>query len=172
MKRGMQARQQGRVPGKLVKKFVRISPVAGVPGRSGVESLTTFVTGKASSRGYALLDVVLAVTLFAITVTGLLRVMRGVGDTSAGFARDRYVQQQLEGLLAEKRRLAVDAMAYESVDALTGITFRTYVEPYQIDNGEGDELADLYKLTAEATFLDDGGEQVEKAELIIHYEEK
>jgi hypothetical protein len=127
---------------------------------------------RASTRGYALLDVVLAVTLFAITVTGLLRVMRGVGDTSAGFARDRYVQQQLEGLLAEKRRLAVDAMAYESVDALTGITFRTYVEPYQIDNGEGAELADLYKLTAEATFLDDGGEQVEKAELIIHYEEK
>ena len=126
---------------------------------------------RASSRGYALLDVVLAVTLFAITVTGLLRVMRGVGDTSAGFARDRFIQQQLEGLLAEKRRVGLEAMASETLDELSGITFRTYAEPFEIDNGEGDALGDLYKLTAEATFLDDGGEQVEKALLIIHVEE-
>ena len=117
---------------------------------------------------YALLDVVLAVALFAITVTGLLKVLQGVGDTSAGFARDRYVQQHLEALLSEKRRLAVDAMAYEEVDPLSGITFRTYVEAFEIDNGEGDDLPDLYKLTAEATFLDDGGEQVEKADMIIY----
>lgn len=175
MKRVMRAKQQSRVGGEQGGLLAHRSEPSQVPLRGEkVAEAATLPTSlrRASSRGYALLDVVLAVTLFAITVTGLLRVMRGVGDTSAGFARDRYVQQQLEGLLAEKRRLAIDAMAYESVDALTGITFRTYVEPFQIDNGEGDELADLYKLTAEATFLDDGGEQVEKAELIIHFKEK
>lgn len=124
------------------------------------------------SGGYALLDVVLGVTIFAIAVTGLIQVMRGIGDTSAGFARDRYVQQQLEALLAEKRRMKIDAMASESLDELSGIRFRTYVEAWQIDNGEGDELTDLYKLTAEAVFQDDGGEQTEKAELIIHAEEE
>lgn len=124
--------------------------------------------GRKGTGGYALLDVVLAVALFAITVTGILSVLRGVGDTSAGFARDRYLQQQLEALLSEKRRLPLDAMASEYVDELTGITFRTEAVAFQIDNGEGKELTDLYKLTAEATFLDDGGEQVERAELIIH----
>lgn len=123
------------------------------------------------ARGYALLDVVLAVALFAITVTGLLKVLQGVGDTSAGFARDRHVQQQLEALLAEKRRVGLDAMASETVDAGSGITYRTYVEPFQIDNGEGADLGDLHKLTAEATFLDDGGEQIERAVLILHMAE-
>lgn len=122
--------------------------------------------------GYALLDVVLAVAIFAIAVTGLIQVLRGIGETSEGFARDRYVQQQLEALLAEKRRMKLDAMASETLDELSGIRFRTYVEAWQIDNGEGDELADLYKLTAEAVFQDDGGEQTEKAELIIHVEEE
>jgi hypothetical protein len=123
-------------------------------------------------RAYALLDVVLAVTLFAITVTGLLMVLRGIGDTSSGFARDRYIQQQLEGLLAEKRRVGLDAMASETLDELSGITFRTYVEPFEIDNGEGDALTDLYKLTAEAAFTDDGGEQLEKAELVLYVQEQ
>lgn len=129
--------------------------------------------GKVGGReGYALLDVVLAVAIFAIAVTGLIQVLRGIGETSEGFARDRYVQQQLEALLAEKRRMKLDAMASETLDELSGIRFRTYVEAWQVDNGEGDELADLYKLTAEAVFQDDGGEQTERAELIIHVEEE
>jgi len=122
--------------------------------------------------GYALLDVVLAVALFAITVTGLLRVLNGVAETSSGFARDRFIQQQLEALLAEKRRVGLDLMAGEVVDEISAISYRTYVEPFEIDNGEGNELGDLYKLTAEATFLDEGGEQIEKAELIIHVADK
>ncbi len=122
--------------------------------------------------GYALLDVVLAVAIFAIAVTGLIQVLRGIGETSEGFARDRYVQQQLEAMLAEKRRMKLDAMASEAVDELSGIRFRTYVEAWQIDNGEGRELADLYKLTAEAVYQDDAGEQTEKAELIIHIEDQ
>jgi hypothetical protein len=119
-------------------------------------------------RGYALLDVVLAVALFAISMTGILRVMRSIGDTSATFARDRYLQGQLEALLAEKRRLGIEEMGSETVDPQTGIVFRTRVEPWQIDNGEGRELTELYKLTAEAAFSDEGGEQVERAELIVH----
>jgi len=119
-------------------------------------------------RGYALLDVVLAVALFGITATGLMRVMQRVSETSTGFSRDRYLQSQIEGLLSEKRKLEVDAMASEAVDELTGITFRTYVEPLEVDNGEGKELTDLYKLTAEGVFLDDGGEQTERAEIIIY----
>ena len=50
-------------------------------------------------RGYALLDVVLAVALFGITATGLMRVMQRVSETSTGFSRDRYLQTQIEGLL-------------------------------------------------------------------------
>ncbi len=123
-------------------------------------------------RAYALLDVVLAVALFGITATGLMRVMQRVGDTSTGFARDRYLQTQIEGLLSEKRMLDIEAMASEAVDPLTGITFRTYVEALEVDNGEGAELRDLYQLTAEAIYSDDGGEQTERAVILIYKPEE
>lgn len=129
------------------------------------------LTSSSSHQGYALLDVVLAVALFAITATGLMRVMQRVSETSSGFARDRLIQTQLEGLLSERRKAGIEAMTTEVFDELTNVTYRTYVEPFEVDNGEGNELRDLYKLTAEATYLDEGGEQVEKAELIIYQPE-
>ena len=125
-------------------------------------------TASSLQKGYALLDVVLAVALFAITATGLMKVMQRVSETSSGFARDRLVQTQLEGLLAERRMVGIEEMTTEVFDELTNVTYRTYVEPLSVDNGEGKELSDLYKLTAEATYLDEGGEQVEKAELILY----
>ena len=126
------------------------------------------LTSLTLQKGYALLDVVLAVALFAITATGLMQVMLRVSETSSGFAQDRLIQTQLEGLLAERRKVGIEAMTTEVFDELTNVTYRTYVEPLELDNGEGKELSDLYKLTAEATYTDVGGEQVEKAELIIY----
>ncbi len=121
-----------------------------------------------SVRGYALLDVVLAVALFALTVTGLISVMQRINETSTLFAKDRMIQNRLVSLLSQTREQRVRAMTTEVFDENLDITFRTYVEDYQINNGEGAELSDLYLLTAEAVFRDDGGEQIEKAIIIIH----
>lgn len=121
-----------------------------------------------SKRGYALLDVVLAVALFALTVTGLISVMQRINETSASFARDRLIQGKLASLLAETRRLPVTAMTSDVFDETLDIQFRTYAEAYEIDNGEGEALTDLYLLTAEALFVDDGGEQTERVSVLIH----
>ncbi len=121
--------------------------------------------------GYALLDVVIAVALFAITVTGLVQVMQRINSTSGEFARDRMIQQHIEAMLYEKRSLPVAEIASESYDELLDVTFRSYAAPFQVDNGEGNELADLYQLTVEASFTNDGGEQLERADLIIYQPE-
>ena len=118
--------------------------------------------------GYALLDVVLAVALFGITVTGLIGVLQSIGETSGAFARDQVILRQLQTALAEKQRLAPSQMNAEWLDETLGVTFRTVAEPYQIDNGEGAELEDLYRLTASATYQDEGGEQTISAVLLIH----
>ncbi|MAS97146.1 MAG: hypothetical protein CMO55_28480 [Verrucomicrobiales bacterium] len=118
--------------------------------------------------GYALLDVVLAVALFAITVTGLVQVLQRVNETSSAFARDRLIQQRIESLLAEKRRLGIQEMTSEFRDERMDVTYRTYVEDWEVENGDGAELANLYRLTVEAAFIDDGGEQLEKADLILY----
>lgn len=123
-------------------------------------------------NGYALLDVVLAVALFGISVTGLVKAMQQINSTSASFARDRMIQQNIEAMLAEKRRLPVGEMTSELHDQVLDITFRSYVEPVDLDNGEGNELTDMYRLTAEAVFFEDGGEQIERAELYLYQTEE
>lgn len=123
---------------------------------------------RGKQTGYALLDVVIAVALFSITVTGLVQVMQKINSTSGEFARDRMIQQHIEAMLYEKRTLPVAEIASETYDELLNVTFRSYAEPFQVDNGEGNELADLYQLTVEASFTDDGGAQLERADLIIY----
>lgn len=125
-----------------------------------------------STRAYALLDVVLAVALFALSVTGLISVMQRINETSALFSKDRLIQDRLASILAQTREMPVQSMTTEVHDPDLDITFRTYAEVYQIDNGEGAELTDLYLLIAEAMFQDEGGDQVEKATLIIHQPER
>ncbi len=126
---------------------------------------------RSTTRGYALLDVVLAVALFSLTVTGLVGVLQSINETSTELARDRMIQHRIVSLLAETKRLPVSAMTSERHDEVTDITYRTFVESIQVDNGEGKELSDLYLLTAEAAFVGEGGEQVESAELIIYQPE-
>jgi Tfp pilus assembly protein PilV len=118
--------------------------------------------------GYALLDVVLAVALFGITVTGLIGVLQSIGETSGAFARDQVIMRQLQTSLAEKQRLSPSQMTAEWRDESLAVTFRTVAEPYQIDNGEGAELEDLYRLTATATYEDEGGEQTISAVLLVY----
>lgn len=127
---------------------------------------------RTEQSGYALLDVVLAVALFAITVTGLVQVLQRVNETSSAFARDRLIQQRIESLLAEKRRLSVREMTSEFRDEQMDVTYRTYVEAMEVDNGDGSDLTNLYRLTVEAMFFDDGGEQMEKADLILYKPEE
>ena len=130
------------------------------------------MTVNGNSRGYALLDVVLAVALFALTVTGLVGVLQTINETSAELARDRMIQHQLTSLLAETKVMPVSSMNSERLDEVTDITYRTFVGEMEVDNGEGNALSDLYMLTAEAVFMDSGGPQTETARIIIYQPER
>ena len=125
-----------------------------------------------NSRGYALLDVVLAVALFALTVTGLVGVLQSINETSTELARDRMIQHQLTSLLAETKVMPVSSMNSERLDEVTDITYRTFVGEMEVDNGEGNALSDLYMLTAEAVFMDSGEPQTETARIIIYQPER
>lgn len=122
----------------------------------------------ASGKGFALLDVVLAVAIFAISVTGLIGILQRMNETSSAFARDRLIQSRLESLLSETKRLEPSAMTTEVYDPTFDLTFRTYAQPFEVDNEEGSELADLYQLTAEVEFLDEGGPQLERVSVLVH----
>ncbi len=125
-----------------------------------------------SVAGYALLDVILAVTVFAFWGVGLVTLLQKISDTSNSYSRDRLIQYQLESLLTEMKHRPVEEMNTERFDEAMEVTFRTVVEPLNLANLAGDGLEDLYEITATATFNDAGGEQVETARLTIYQPEE
>jgi len=118
--------------------------------------------------GYALLDVILAVTVFAIWGAGLVALLQKISDTSGSYSRDRLIQYQMESMLTEMKRRPVEEMTEERLDEALGVTFQSTVEPLALTNIDGEGLEDLYILTVTATYTDSGGEQVETARLYVH----
>jgi hypothetical protein len=118
--------------------------------------------------GYALLDVILAVTVFAFWGAGLVALLQKISDTSISYSRDRLIQYQMESMLTEMKRRPVEEMTEERLDEALGVTFSSTVEPLALTNIDGEGLEDLYILTVTATYTDTGGEQKESARLYVH----
>ena len=128
--------------------------------------------GRSRVRGYALLDVILAVTVFAFWGVGLITLLQKISDTSNSYSRDRLIQYQLESLLTEMKHRPIDEMVVERYDEALEVTFATILEPSTLANIDGEALEDLYDLVATATFTDSGGEQTETARLTIYQPEE
>lgn len=125
-----------------------------------------------TSRGYALLDVALALTIFALTVTSLAVLLQRIVDTSDSFARDRLIQGKIQSLITEAKFKPVQDMNSEIQDESLDATFRTFVEPLNLSNVDGEGLEDLYQLTVIAQFEDEGGSQEEVAQLFLYLPEE
>lgn len=123
-------------------------------------------------RGYALLDVALALTVFALTVTSLAVLLQRIVDTSDSFARDRLIQGKIQSLITEAKFKPVQDMNSEVQDESLDAIFRTFVEPLNLSNVDGEGLEDLYQLTVIAQFEDEGGSQEEVAQLFLYLPEE
>lgn len=123
-------------------------------------------------RGYALLDVALALTIFALTVTSLAVLLQRIVDTSGSFARDRLIQGKIQSLITEAKFKPVQDMNSEIRDESLDATFRTFVEPLNLSNVDGEGLEDLYQLTVIAQFEDEGGSQEEVTQLYLYLPEE
>lgn len=124
------------------------------------------------TSGYALLDVILAVTVFAFWGVGLITLLQEISDTSNSYSRDRLIQYQLESLLTEMKHRPIDEMTTSRFDEALNVTFATTVETLNLANLEGETLEDLYELVATASFREGGEDQVETARLTIYQPEE
>ena len=122
--------------------------------------------------GYALLDVVLALAVFSISITPMVVLLQKIVDTSGGYAHDRIVQRSLDSFLTETKRKPVSEMNSEYYDEALAVTFRSEVEPWEMANVDGENLDDLYKLIVTAEYEDDDGPRSERVELYIYQPEQ
>lgn len=119
-------------------------------------------------EAYLLLDVVLAVAVFAIAMTGVVVAINRISETSSLYARDMQVQYGMDALLVEARHRPVEEMSFERSDAELGVVYRTEVEPYSQVNADGEALEGLYRLSVSATFEFGNQEEMDTAEVIVY----
>ena len=125
-------------------------------------------SSKADCGAYLLLDVVLAVTVFAIAVTGILVAISSITETSKYYAMDMQVQYGMDAMLVEARHRPVEEMAFERNDEDLGVLYRTEIEPLNQVNSEGDALEDLYVLKVSAVLQYGGEDETDSAEVIVY----
>ena len=135
--------------------------------------LPTFrLSAKRATRGYALLDVIVALTVFSLWGVSLMGLLRDISIQSESYSRDRLIQYQLQSLITEARHKEVTEIPGEYLDESLGITFTTTIEALQLANIDGNALSDLYTVKVIAEFEEKGEPQVETAEVYLYKPEE
>ncbi len=107
-------------------------------------------------QGYILLELVIALTIFAIAVLGLARSLNTALEVANALNRENAIRIGLRSFLEEARRKQTTAeMAMTATDERLGCTYTSTIDEAGLQNSEGKNLADLYKLTAQASIPGD-----------------
>ena len=123
-------------------------------------------------RGIALLDALLAVTIFSLAVSGLATWLNKISENSNQFAKERLIQHGLTAILSEARERKLNDMSFESRDEELGVSYRVVHEPVDLTTTDGDSLEDMYLLKAVAEYAEGPNVMVREAEMFIYKPEE
>lgn len=140
-----------------------------LPGRRSCGHDGGHANGNANADGYVLLEIIIALTIFAITVTGLATLLHSTLDSANLLRRQAAVRRGLESTLNEANaRPKREEMTLSWRDEGLGIEFTSALEEVKWINRTGQPVKGLYLLTAEARNMKAGNEPRDKAELYVY----
>ncbi len=109
---------------------------------------------RAGRGGYVLLEIIIALTVFAVSVAGLAAVLHASLDSSNLLRRQASVRRGLESILVEaKAKPKREEMPMSYRDDGLGVEYRTDLEELKWVNRRGLPVKGLYILRAMATDL-------------------
>ena len=125
-----------------------------------------------SKSGFILLEVVIAMMVFAIAAVGLTRALSSMLETTNFLQREQAVQLGLEAIINEARAHEdEDLMELERVEEYMGVTYNTKVERVRdLTAEDGKRLYDLHLLIATATYHD-GSEDPLVVQMYVYVED-
>lgn len=103
-------------------------------------------------RGYILLELVIALTIFSIAVLGLARTLGTSIEVANILNRDNLLRVGMRSFLEEVRRKPLADLATTYADTSTGITYSSSIEPVSLTKTDGSTLTDLYDLKVLASY--------------------
>jgi len=108
-------------------------------------------TGFGGGGGYVLLELIMALTVFAVSVAGLASVLHASLDSSNQLRRQASIRRGLEAILAEaKAKPKREEMPLHYKDDGLGVEYRTELEELKWVNRRGLPVPGLYILRAVA----------------------
>lgn len=120
------------------------------------------------SRGYILLELIIALTVFGLSVLGLAKALNNSLEVANILNRDYSVRLAMRSFLEEMRRKPLSDMAASIQDPKLDLTLTSIVEPLDIRSKEGRAVEDMYTLTVKANYLAGGKAHEEAVFVWVH----
>jgi len=123
------------------------------------------------TRGFTLLEVLIALGMFVLAVGGLALALDRAFSASIILRREDEVRQQIESLIDQAMVLPIDTLqqGLESGPDELGAKYSTQAEPVEdLVNKDQETLGGIWKISVRATW-DEGGKQQEWKEEFLRY---
>ena len=101
-------------------------------------------------KGYILFELVIALTIFAISVLGLAKALNHALEIANLLRRDQIIRIGMRNFLEEIRRKPLSEMSTSTTDPTYGVTYTSTTEPVTLRTTNGGTLSDIYNLTIKA----------------------
>ena len=98
--------------------------------------------------GFTLLELLMAMGVFAIAAVALANAINQISLSVAESAEEVAVREQLRGILLEATRSNDLAEGSRTIDNGQGIVFQINVEKLNLRNRQAETLDDIYEVTA------------------------
>ncbi len=109
------------------------------------------VPARAAAGGYVLLEVIIALTVFAVAVAGLSSVLHSSLDSANALRRSAAIRRGMEALLIEaKQKPKREEMLLTATDPALGMEYRSTLEEVKWTNRKGEPVSGLFILRVEA----------------------
>ena len=96
---------------------------------------------RAVAGGYVLLEIIIALTVFAVAVGGLTSVLHASLDSANALRRSAAIRRGLEAMLIEARQKPKrEEMALTATDPALGLEYRSSIEEVKWINRRGDPV--------------------------------
>jgi type II secretory pathway pseudopilin PulG len=119
-------------------------------------------------RGYILLELIIALTMFSLAVLGLAGALSNSLEVANIMNKDHAARLAMRSFLEELRRKPLADMATTTTDAATGITLTSTLEDVQLRSKEGRNFSDVKKLTITANYMAAGQPRDEFISVFIY----
>jgi Tfp pilus assembly protein PilV len=98
-----------------------------------------------------LLEVIIALTVFAVTVAGLASVLHSSLDSANALRRSAAIRRGMEAVLIEARlKPKREEMAITAADPVLGMEYRSSLDEVKWTNRKGEPVRGMYILRVEA----------------------